>query len=260
MSDNNENRRTLVIPSENMNIEARIEPVNAKIEKLTQNKTKRVYEIYDSDEYFSKYKPSLSMIERSREFENVALMTMIGLEDRKEEWLGTPEQWELIDKEFPNTTRVLAFNGEIVGYYFYLFIKEEYFSELKKGNLTDSNITIDMVDISGIKGKYLCYFVDIAIVQKHRWVGASLLLEDFAKQLENYAKNEIYVSEVCTIGFTQSGEDMCVRLGLDNVSKNIYSLKLIPFPQSLVKKYPKSKKVKTLEKLKKLYDENNYNE
>ena len=177
--------------------------------------------------------------------------------------MGELEQWENIGLAYPSFTRILVINKEIVGYYFYVFLKEEYVDELKNGTLSDEDITLDKIELPDLPGKYSCYFMDIAIIQDRRWlnVGGSLtstiqlLLRDFANQLERLAKNNhVFISDLYTHAFTNDGKRWCKRLGMKKTDENptrtnnIFYLKLFPFPQKgfVVDNYPQ---------LKELYDD-----
>ena len=207
------------------------------------------YSIYFTDELVEMGKTHLEI---EQEFEDIALKTMTGLEGQ-DEWIGDPQQWADIHNEHPDTTRILVFDNKIVGYYFFLFFKEEYFEEVKKGKISDDDICIDMIESADLPGAFPCYFDDIAVLQEHRRLGPIKLLDDFIERLELYAEEcEIFATEMCTVAISKHGEDMCKKLGMERLEVDtddmIFLLKLLPFPQEgfIAKRYTK---------LKSLYDE-----
>jgi len=207
------------------------------------------YSIYFTDELVEM---GMTHLEIEQEFEDIALKTMTGLEGQ-DDWIGDPQQWADIHTEHPDTTRILVFDGKIVGYYFFLFFKEEYFEEIKKGKISDDDICIDMLECADLPGAFPCYFDDIAVLQEHRRLGPIKLLDDFIERLELYAEEcEIFATEMCTVAISKHGEDMCKKLGMERLEVDsddmIFLLKLLPFPQEgfIAKRYTK---------LKSLYDE-----
>ena len=194
--------------------------------------------------------------EIEKKLEDIALQTMAGLKDEEEDWLGDTDKWAEIEEEHPNTTRVLVCDNEIVGYYFFLFLEEEFIEGIRNGTFSDSEISLEKIVHTEWGGEYPLYFNDIAILPNHRMRGAKKLLGDVPELLIQFARdNELFVTELVTIAFTKYGEDLCskrMNMKLTGKSKkrgdNVYSLTLLPFPEKgyLAEHYPE---------LKQLYDE-----
>ena len=223
---------------------------NSNYEIPATGKTIKKYSVCNASEYYDN-KPEITPEEIEQKFENIAKETMVGL-DKDPRWLMDLDVCANIDRECPYTTQVLVSNNEIVGYYYFLFLKKKYFNEIKNGSLTDADINLDKIVTSDFPGEYFCYFNDIAIFPKHRWSGfvsnSTKLLDDFAERLEEYAvKSKIFISEMCAVGFTDNGKNMCTHLGMKKVKNtdNVYSLKLLPFPQKglISERYPKLKEL-----------------
>ncbi|MDR2569417.1 MAG: toll/interleukin-1 receptor domain-containing protein [Oscillospiraceae bacterium] len=217
--------------------------------KKVKSNVNSEYTIYFTDELIE---TGMTHLEIEQVFEDIALKTMTGLEGQ-DDWIGDPQQWADIHNEHPDTTRILVFDNKIVGYYFFLFFKDEYFEEIKKGKISDDDICIDMLESADLPGAFSCYFDDIAVLQEHRRLGPIKLIDDFMERLELYAEEcEIFVTEMCTVAISKNGEDMCKKLGMKRTDAEtddvIYSIKLLPFPQEgfLARRYTK---------LKTLYDE-----
>jgi len=169
-----------------------------------------------------------------------------------EEDEGTPDQWVEIWNNHPEFWRALLYKDEIVGYFLFVFVTKEDLEEIKKGSISDSDITNDrVINVSDFEcqfgGNYL-YFMDVVIQKEHRLRGAKMLFDAYINQLIYFAENGIYIEELCAIGYTKQGDALCRKIGMNfacshaelNELYNVYNLELIPFPMDsyLTKKYP----------------------
>ena len=219
---------------------------NSKAVTYPRYPVAKAFEVYYTDELISKL--GMKHLDIEKALEDIAVSTMEGLADHPE-WIGDPQQWADNHKISPKTTRILVHHNNIVGYYFFLFLDKQYIDRFRNGSMTDSDITSDMIIRPGRDGEYFCYFMDIAVLKEHRLHGSSFLLDDFAKRILAYTEADIYVSEICTVAFTNDGKRLCVRYLMETDEKQeidepTYSLKLLPFPQTgyLSEKYKELKK------------------
>lgn len=217
---------------------------------IRAKKPKNEYAVYYTNELIDMGRQPLEI---ECEIENLTRKTMAGIDDVEEEWLGNPQQWADVQNEHPRTTRILVYNNKIVGYSFFLFLEAEVIEKIKNGSHSDAENNLENIVYVDFPGEYPLYFDDIAILQEHRFRGAKILVDDFVNQLIDYAKEGIFITELCSVAFTKQGEDFCKHFemeltGKSNLGDNVYSLKLLPFPKDsyIAKNYPE---------LKKLYDE-----
>jgi len=211
---------------------------------------KREYAVYYTHELIDMGRQHLEI---EREIENITRKTMAGIDDVEEEWLGNPQQWADVQNEHPKTTRILVCDNKIVGYSFFLFLETEVIEKIKNGSHSDADNNLENIVYADFPGEYPLYFDDIAILQEHRFRGAKVLIDDFVNELIEYAKEGIFITELCSVAFTKQGEDFCKHFqmeitGKSNLGDNVYSLKLLPFPKD-------SYIAKNYSELKKLYDE-----
>ena len=193
-------------------------------------------------------------LEIEYEIENITRETMADINDVEDDWLGNPQQWADVQKAHPKTTRILVCDNKIVGYFFYLFLKAEVIEKIKNGSHSDAEHNLENIVYADFPGDYPLYFDDIAVLQECRPRGSILLMDDFVNQLIEYAKVGIFITELCSVAFTEQGEQACKHFemqitGKSNIGggkfKDVYSLTLLPFPKDgyVAKRYPKLKKL-----------------
>jgi len=130
-----------------------------------------------------------------------------------------------IMKDYPKNSRLLILNGEIIGFWFLVSLKEKQFELAKEGKFHEKAITKkNIVDLNNEPIGEECkgYFVDIAILKQYQAIEGSkyfkLLLKSFVEQIEIYARKEkIFFTEWCAVASTEQGKKFCKRFGLDEI-------------------------------------------
>jgi len=138
--------------------------------------------------------------------------TIVGISREHE---GTPQQWAPIFQSSPYTWRLLILGDEIVGYWQFVCLKDDYYRRILEGSLTDSEILIEMIDFPVVEGKYRGYFVSLTTrVQDRGPKTLSLLNCSLEKILSDFARNGIIFSEFCATAFSFEGRRMCELMGM----------------------------------------------
>jgi hypothetical protein len=129
---------------------------------------------------------------------------------------GFPDQWAPVFMDHPDTWRLLLNeHDDIVGYWHFVPLFEEFFSSVKAGNLLDSSITSDNVPHIEIPGWYDIYFVVVAILPAYRGaVATKLLFSSLERVLETLAEQGTYIRSICANAFTPAGISLCKTLNL----------------------------------------------
>jgi hypothetical protein len=151
---------------------------------------------------------------------------------------GTVEQWAPVFEKSPDTWALLV-NGrrEIVGYFAFVALREEYFTKAKAGVLFDSEITADRIEVLDAPGLYNLYFVLLGVLPAFG-AGSLALMNEFFAKLHRFAQNGIYFREVCAVAFTPGGQRLCNKFGMVPATEHsdegtVYTLELMPWPKSL---------------------------
>lgn len=128
---------------------------------------------------------------------------------------GTPSQWAPIFFHSPYTWRLIISGDEIVGYWQFVCLKDEYYAGVLEGSIVDSEITIDMIDFPVVEGSYKGYIPVIAVRAQDRGATTlSLLTETLGKTLADFAKNEILFEDFCATAFSFEGRRLCEIIGM----------------------------------------------
>jgi len=129
--------------------------------------------------------------------------------------MGHIQQWDEIDRAFPQNTMLILKNRKVVGYWTILPLKDDVFEKALKGNLDEGTITLESLEYVNMPGTYSCYFLDIAILPEYRGVKAfQLLINAFFELLQAYAEDDIYFKDWCANGYSVEGEMLCRSLGM----------------------------------------------
>ena len=142
--------------------------------------------------------------------------TMPGLTD---DHMGGIPQWVDIHKSFPDNCKMLMRCEEIVGYWFFICLNDEFFEMAKYGKLHEGCITLDCLKFMYLPGDYKGYFAAMAI--KQNGINNFLMLfNSFFKQLEKFAEEDIFISEWCVNGYTPQGQSICKTLKMTHLCTN----------------------------------------
>lgn len=163
---------------------------------------------------------------------------LIDRPDFHERHEGDVQQWAPVFFHYPETWRLLIYGNEnIVGYWHFITLNEEYYQLLLNGNLLDSMITNDAWEDISIPGQYRAYITFIGILKEHqRFLQKRMLFDSFIDQIVNLSKFGVYFSELTACGFTNQGTNACIGIGMEKVCDHfdledvgVYKLRLIPF-------------------------------
>lgn len=129
---------------------------------------------------------------------------------------GHPEQWAPVFMDHPETWRLLVTpSNVIVGYWHFVPLFRDEFDLACQGELLDSDITTNKVQVFELPGSYTAYFVTFGLrAQYRRSKGFRLLMHSFFDVLRSLAKDGIYIDEVCANAYTQSGIALCRTFGM----------------------------------------------
>jgi hypothetical protein len=169
--------------------------------------------------------------------------TISGLDPDNE---GHTEQWSPVFMDHPDSWRLLVdHHNDIVGYWHFVPLFENYYNQAKEGKLLDSEITSEKLCYLEMPGIYKIYFVSISIMPKYRnAMSFNLLINSFIDRLDDLAKKGIYFHEMIANAFTPQGISLCKTLEMNFICDHadygkIYWLNLIPLPNiRLIQKYP----------------------
>ncbi len=135
---------------------------------------------------------------------------------------GSSEQWKEITLAYPYSLQILMYNNSIAGYIRFVPLKQEYFEKAKRGQLLDSEITLEKLDDTRRSGRYKLYFVMLGIKKEFQHKGLlPVLLKGLEKELASLEKDGVYFDEVCADAYTPVGEAICKRLGMQKITKHV---------------------------------------
>lgn len=136
-----------------------------------------------------------------------------------EEYIGDVNNWKIILNEHPETRKVLLNEkNEFIGYWEFDPLFDEAFSKAKNGILLEGDMTINDIPFL-ISGTYNIYFENICISSKCK----NSIIKSFALRkmlfsiigtLEKLAMENIFINEICTWAYTNTGIVLCKSLGL----------------------------------------------
>lgn len=163
---------------------------------------------------------------------------------------GTPEQWAPIYDLYPENWVMLVKGGrEVVGYWCFVALTDEDFSRAKRGELLDSEITIDnTVDINE-PGHYNLYFTVLALTEECESY-FPLLQRAFMESLTELALRGVFFREICADACSRDSRLHCLGFGMERVGSHvnggsIFQMSMNPWPEKF--------DCKRQEGLKKLY-------
>jgi len=140
-------------------------------------------------------------------------------DDLSESHEGNSVQWAPAFMQHPETWRLLTTESrEIVGYWHFVPLFDEDYRRALRGELLDSEITADRLRLFELPGIYDVYFVSIGLQARFRRPKAiAQLFRSVLDVLEGLARGGVFIGNVCTNGYTESGIAVCKSLGLSEV-------------------------------------------
>jgi hypothetical protein len=138
------------------------------------------------------------------------------IENLTEEHNGSLEQWINVSRFNADTIRwLLNSKNNIIGYWHFTTLFDEPFKKAKKGVLLDSEITVDKIPVL-LPGTYNIYFVGICLLEEHRRKTTTFgkLLFSILEVIENLAKRNVFIDEICALAYTKNGIQLSKSIGL----------------------------------------------
>jgi hypothetical protein len=110
---------------------------------------------------------------------------------------------------------------DVDGYYYFIPLFKDVFQKAKDGQLFDSEITVDKVPFL-LQGIYDIYFIVICLRETYRKTFAlKQMLFSVMELFEEMALNGIFVNEICTQAYSDSGIALCKSIGLKYLKNHI---------------------------------------
>ena len=130
---------------------------------------------------------------------------------------GDPDQWGPVFMNHSETWRLLVTGPEkIVGYWHIapLFSKE--YELAKSGQLLDSQITLETVQLFELPGQYNTYFVQVCLHPQYRRPRqVQLLFKSIFEVFDTLAAEGIFIREICANAFTPVGKQLCRTFNME---------------------------------------------
>ncbi|MGB3690299.1 MAG: hypothetical protein WBA02_13490 [Jannaschia helgolandensis] len=128
---------------------------------------------------------------------------------------GTPDQWAPIFKNNPDTWKLLVKGDKVVGYWQFHCLKREAYDLVVNGDITDADITLDMVTYPEIAGNYFAHLPVITTRKEIRGIRTiKLIIDSLCASIRQFASDDVYFESFAAVAFTDQGKQLCERLGL----------------------------------------------
>lgn len=133
-----------------------------------------------------------------------------------EESEGTPEQWTEIHEALPDCGRLLvAEDGAIVGYWFYVPMNPAAYERAAAGELEDAELWLADIAFPGPRGAHDLYLVVMTLDPARRnTVTRHRLVESLFAHLEELAALDLYVDRLCLCAYSLESEALAQSLGM----------------------------------------------
>lgn len=130
---------------------------------------------------------------------------------------GDKDQWAPIFHQTQYTWRAMLKDGEIIGYWHFLCLFDEEFALAKTGELREADIRSDHVQHMFLPSStnynmYVSSFIVAAQYQDPRL--HAVLIRSFVAHIEWLASEGYYFAEICAVGVTPYGKQLCKALKL----------------------------------------------
>jgi hypothetical protein len=128
---------------------------------------------------------------------------------------GTPDQWAPIFQNNPDTWKLLVRGDEIVGYWQFHCLKKEAYDLVARGQITDAEISIDMIAYPELEGKYFAHLPVITTLKEIRGIKTIKLITDsLCASIRQFASDNVFFESFAAVAFTEPGQHLCEGLGL----------------------------------------------
>jgi len=124
---------------------------------------------------------------------------------------GDSKQWAPIFMNQPETWRMLTTQPKVIkGYWHFAPLFPDDYARAKAGELLDSEITVDRVQTLLEPGQYDIYFVQLCLHPRFRAMKyRKQLVCSVLSVMEDLAKDEIFIREICANAYTPEGVGAC---------------------------------------------------
>jgi hypothetical protein len=137
---------------------------------------------------------------------------------------GTVFQWMNVFRQRPQHWRLLVDeSNEIIGYWEIHLLFDEYYQQVKNGELHEDKLNVSMMPSEDMKGVYPAYFSMFGYEVDYRKFGAPAskiliwsILDTFYFQAKEHGK---FVSEITARAWSQNGNSLCRDLGMNCILK-----------------------------------------
>lgn len=162
---------------------------------------------------------------------------VLGKELTSEPREGTVSQWAPVFMRHPDGWAILSIEKRIVGYFSFFALDDAFYEKAERGELLDSEITINNTIPFDVPGLYKAYFVLLAVLPEFPGAGRQLL-EPFFDQLKSLAEKGVLFEQFLANAFTPDGKRICEGFGMEKICNHadfgeVYRLRLNPWPSRL---------------------------
>ncbi|MBO5261613.1 MAG: toll/interleukin-1 receptor domain-containing protein [Clostridia bacterium] len=167
-----------------------------------------------------------------------------------EENEGTPELWMEMLSSFTETYRYMIDGDEIVGDWSITALDDDKFEEMKAGKTVSKDLTLEYTEVISMPGEYNGVIITMYMLPRYRkGKNYRLLLTSFLKQVEEYAREDIFFKEWCINAFTRQQHAFFESVGFEyrcdhRLYGRIYTIskeKLLSLP--IMKEFPEMKEL-----------------
>jgi hypothetical protein len=144
------------------------------------------------------------------------------IEDLKDEHMSESNKWRLLYKERPDERKFLINElNQMVGYCSFMPLFDDYYNKIKSGIMFDSEITTAMMPTL-IPGTYNIYYMSICIRTGYkRTMAIKKLFNALLEIFDELATYDIFINEICTLAYSNSGKSICETLKMKFYKKHI---------------------------------------
>lgn len=137
---------------------------------------------------------------------------------------GSVEQWAPIFHASPFSWQLLTCDNKIVGYWHYVFLKDEYFELVKLGKLRDSELEPAMLEFPSLvdmSRNYKMYIIMLGVHGSHqKGNSGTTLVRSFVREFQTSTTEGLFVSELVAVAYTYQGQALCEDFGMTFIGRH----------------------------------------
>jgi hypothetical protein len=127
---------------------------------------------------------------------------------------GTVQQWSKIITTHPHNRRILVNDkNELIGFWDFVTLFKEDYEKAKQGNLVDADFDADKMPFF-LPGTHNIFVTSILLRKDYRGILLKSLLFSLLKAFEKFASEGIFINEILTWAYSDSGISLSRSLGL----------------------------------------------